>query len=187
MLAGLVRPPQQLLSKALFYVAVVHFPRASGTPLLISAAINQFSSPRHHCHFTSLLSLQFSPNRHTHPPNGLQLPFYWAREMAFLYSKHTHSLTHTSIKKNTLASAVTSNIKSLKWAARWKEMQFQALFETVTAKLDAIVRLLCSIVSLTHTRFLFFLHLPQKNTIKYNTITKHFLRRPCEILVCLLQ
>lgn len=87
MLAGLARSPQQLLSKALFYVAAVHFPRASGMPLLITAAINQFSSPHHRCHFSSLLS-HWSPPlpplpppppppappllslRHTHPPNG---------------------------------------------------------------------------------------------------------------------
>ncbi len=76
MLAGPLGPPQQLLSKGLFYVAAVRFPRAARTPLLITAAINQFSSfcltlPVHtHTHTFSV-----SPSA-THSPQELSFHLY---------------------------------------------------------------------------------------------------------------
>lgn len=126
MLAGLTKPPQQLLSKALFYVAAVHFPRVSGMPFFIIAAINQFSSPCHWCHFTSLSSRWFPPSpRHTHPPNRLQLPFSCATETASLRAWHTHSLTHTSITTSLLKKkkhlSINCNVKykaaDMKWVS----------------------------------------------------------------------
>lgn len=120
MLVGLTKPPKQLLSKALFYVPAVHFPRVSGMPFFITAAINQFSSPCYRCHFTSLFSCWFPPPQ-THSSSKQTSTSFFSRNRDSLTSclaytlSNTHINYHIFIKKSTPASTAMSNIKLLIW------------------------------------------------------------------------